>query len=350
MMNKAAAAMLLRVTDLRMTLTVNDDRLAALRGVSLALAAGERLGVVGESGAGKSLLAQAIINLPPAAATIDSGEVWFDESDVLKLTAEQARRVRGRRIATIFQDPMTTLNPTLTVGRQLTELLEAHDIASGARARQMAVARLREVAIPSAEARFESYPHELSGGMRQRVVIAAALITEPALIIADEPTTALDVTTQAEIMALLSALCAKRQMGLILITHDLSLLSQTTDTIMVMYSGTVVEYGATDEVTRAPRHPYTRGLLASLQARSADGRFYQIPGSMPPLARVPAGCPFHPRCDYAQESCRQTLPSLQTIDAIQIACPIISPPPPQTTRKPHPGASNAKPPFPPRRA
>lgn len=305
-------AALLKVNDLQMTLTAADGTaLPALRGVSFSLAVGERLGIVGESGAGKSLLAQALINLPPAVGNIHSGEVWFQQQNLLTLESEAIRQIRGRHIATIFQDPMTTLNPTLTIGEQLTELLEAHNLAHGGKAQERAAARLREVAIPEADERLHAYPHELSGGMRQRVVIAAALITEPALIIADEPTTALDVTTQAEIMALLTALCQKRQMGLILITHDLSLLSQTTDSIMVMYSGMVVEHGNTAAVTQNPRHPYTRGLLAALQDHDERGRFYQIPGNMPPLSAIPAGCPFHPRCVHAHEPCTQTRPPLE---------------------------------------
>lgn len=314
-MNANAGENLLTVSNLQMTLTLADGAvLPALRAISFSLARSERLGVVGESGAGKSLLAQAIINLPPAAATIPAGEVWFGGNNLLGITDEALRQIRGRRIATIFQDPMTTLNPVLTIGEQLTEALDAHGIAErkSKDARERAIARLREVAIPEAAERFYAYPHELSGGMRQRVVIAAALITEPALIIADEPTTALDVTTQAEIMALLTALCQKRQMGLILITHDLSLLSQTTDSIMVMYAGRVVEYGATAQVTRAARHPYTRGLLAALQNHDARGRFYQIPGNMPPLSAIPPGCAFHPRCTYARDACKQTPPPLQS--------------------------------------
>lgn len=282
--------------------------LRALDDVSFSVNCGERLGIVGESGAGKSLLASTLINLPPASAVITSGEVIFEEENLLTLPPEKIRRVRGRRIATIFQDPMTTLNPVLTVGEQLTEVLTAHNIASGEEARTRAIARLREVAIPSPEKRMRAYPHELSGGMRQRVVIAAALLAEPALIIADEPTTALDVTTQAEIMNQIGELCARRNMGLILITHDLSLMSQTTDSIMIMYSGTVVERGATADVVRAPRHPYTKGLLAALGARGADGRFGQIRGNMPPLSAIPSGCPFHPRCDFARENCRTERP------------------------------------------
>lgn len=280
----------------------------ALHGVSFSLSAGERLGVVGESGAGKSLAAAAVLNLIPSPGEITGGEVWFEGRDILSLSPSQMRAVRGRRIAMIFQDPLTTLNPVMTIGRQLTECLRAHKIADGDEARRIAVARLREVSIPSAEERMDAYPHELSGGMRQRVVIAAALICNPALIVADEPTTALDVTIQAEIMALLAALCESRGMALILISHDLGLVSQITDNILVMYAGRIVERGATTEVVSRPRHPYTRGLLASLTARAAGGRFYQIPGNMPSLDAVPEGCAFHPRCSFAKEICRAETP------------------------------------------
>ena len=293
--------MLLQVRNLNMVFPLADDTvLPALRDVSFSLTDGDRLGIVGESGAGKSLLAQVLINLPPPPGKITGGEVFFDGKDLLALSPEKMRQVRGGRIAMIFQDPMTTLNPVLPIGEQLTECLTAHGIAKKKEAWQPAVERLREVAIPSPEERMKAYPHELSGGMKQRVVIAAALMTEPALIIADEPTTALDVTTQAEVMTLLTALCQKRQMGLILITHDLVCCRKQADKVMVMYSGSVIEIGATDKIIRSPRHPYTRGLLASLAEHAEDGRFHQIPGNMPSLSATPSGCPFHPRLHARQ--------------------------------------------------
>ncbi|MGI9306146.1 MAG: ABC transporter ATP-binding protein [Gammaproteobacteria bacterium] len=298
---------LLAAKNLRVRFPGANGALEALRGVSFSVAAGERLGIVGESGAGKSLAAAALLNLPPVSGEICGGEVLFEGRDLLTLPAEELRAVRGRRIAMIFQDPMTTLNPVLSIGRQLEECLEAHGIARGDKARETAVARLREVSIPSPEERMEAYPHELSGGMRQRVVIAAALICNPSLIVADEPTTALDVTIQADIMALLARLCESRRMALVLITHDLSLVAQMTGSILVMYSGLAVERGATAEVIARPHHPYTRGLLACLRRRGG-GRFYQIPGNMPPLGAIPNGCAFHPRCRYAQEICRNNPP------------------------------------------
>ena len=300
---------LLRADNLQLEFPRRGGALRALRGVSFSLAAGERLGIVGESGAGKSLAAAALLNLVAEPGKVCGGEVWFDNRDLLKLSPDEIRQVRGRKIAMIFQDPMTALNPVLTVGRQLTECLEAHGLASGKKAEEIAEARLREASIPSPRERLAAYPHELSGGMRQRAAIAAALIAEPEIIIADEPTTALDVTIQADMMALLARLCARRGMALILITHDLSLVSQMTDNILVMYAGLIVERGATADVIARPRHPYTRGLLASLTERGG-GRFYQIPGNMPPLTAIPSGCAFHPRCQYAKEVCEKNIPPL----------------------------------------
>ena len=294
--------------------------LPALTDVSFTLAPGERLGVVGESGAGKSLLASAVINLVAPPGKITAGTVRFAGRNLLALPQKEMRKARGRKIASVFQDPMTTLNPVLTIGDQLTEILAAHRIAQGADAENIALQKLREVAIPSPDKRMRAYPHELSGGMRQRVIIAAALIAEPDLIVADEPTTALDVTTQAEIMHLLVSLCAARRMALILITHDLGLLAQTTDSIMVMYAGRVVERGPTAEITRAPRHPYTRGLLAALGGRNAEGRFAQIPGNMPPLSAIPAGCAYHPRCPHARDKCRSDIPAMSAQTGPAVSC------------------------------
>lgn len=300
---------LLSAEDLRVSFLRRRGVLPALRGVSFSLSAGERLGVVGESGAGKSLAAAALLDLIPPPGEISGGTVRFEGRDLLSLSSAELRTVRGRRIAMVFQDPLTTLNPVLTIGKQLTECLRAHGIADGKEAERIAAARLREVSIPSPEERMRAYPHELSGGMRQRVVIAAALICNPALIVADEPTTALDVTIQADIMALLAELCESRGMALLLISHDLSLVSQMTGKILVMYAGRIVERGATADVIARPRHPYTRGLLASLTRRAAGGKFYQIPGNMPPLDAVPEGCAFHPRCRFAKDVCRRETPN-----------------------------------------
>ena len=317
--NAAAADYLLQVNNLSASFVHGARSLAALKEVSFTLSRGERLGIVGESGAGKSLAAAALINLLSPPGKIDKGEIWFDGQNLLTLSPPQLRHIRGRHIATIFQDPMTTLNPVLTIGEQLTECLRAHHLDNDKNEYDKAVAALREVFIPAPESRMNAYPHELSGGMRQRVVIAAALICTPQLIIADEPTTALDVTIQADIMALLAHLCRSKNMALILITHDLSLVSQMTDNIAVMYSGQMVEQGATAAIINAPQHPYTRGLLASLLRRH-NRRFYQIPGNMPPLSAIPAGCAFHPRCQYRQPICETQSPPPTIHNERTVAC------------------------------
>lgn len=306
---------LINVCDLSADITGADGiRRRALRGVSFDVKSGERLGIVGESGAGKSLLALSLLRLLPAAAEVCAGTIMFDGADILTLSAKQLRNVRGARMAMIFQDPMTTLNPVLTIGEQLAECARG---CNKKQAQALAVRRLREVAIPAAESRMRAYPHELSGGMRQRVVIAAALISEPDIIIADEPTTALDVTIQAEIMALLAGLCQKRKMALILITHDLSLASQMTDRLMVMYAGAAVECGKTADVITNPQHPYTRGLLAALPENynnnGGEKKFNQIPGRMPSLSDIPTGCAFHPRCNIADNNCQSQTPKLAEI-------------------------------------
>lgn len=284
----------------------------ALRGVDLSLARGERLGVVGESGAGKSMLAFAILNLIAEPGRVSRGEVRFHDQNLLTLSEREIRRIRGNRISMIFQDPMVTLNPVLSIGTQMMETLHAHRRISNAEARRLCIERLKQVAIPSAESRMDAYPHELSGGLRQRVVIAIALLTEPELIIADEPTTALDVTIQAEIMALILKLCRENEVALILITHDLGVVAEVTQRIMIMYAGKCVEEGPTRSIIDAPRHPYTFGLLQALPQKVGRGqRLYQIPGSMPPITALPPGCAYHPRCERATERCRREIPVLE---------------------------------------
>jgi peptide/nickel transport system ATP-binding protein len=302
---------LLEVKDLTVAFALRRQQLTAVDGVSFSLSRGERLGIVGESGAGKSVTGFAILNLVSKPGRITRGSIRFDGRELTTLSEEAMRSIRGNRIAMIFQDPMMTLNPVLTVGTQLTETLLAHRDISWSEAREKALATLRKVHIPSPERRLLQYPHEFSGGMRQRIVIAIALLTSPALIIADEPTTALDVTIQAEIMDLLLNLCEAEKMGLILITHDLAVVSQVTETIAVMYAGRLMEMGSTEIITRNPQHPYTRGLLAALpESGKGRRRLNQIPGVMPSLMEIPPGCPFSDRCSECEEVCRREVPLL----------------------------------------
>ena len=274
-------------------------------GVSYDIRAGEILGVVGESGAGKSMAGNAVIGLLTPPAHIAAGEVWLNGSRIDTLKGDAMRKLRGKQIGMVFQDPLTSLNPLLTIGDQLTETMLAHLDITRAEADKRAVAALEEVGIPGAAERIDSYPHEFSGGMRQRVVIALALCAEPSLIIADEPTTALDVSVQAQIIALLKRLCRDRGTAVMLITHDMGVIAEAADRVAVMYAGQLAELGDVREVLTAPRHPYTHGLMASTPLASAGkARLHQIEGAMPRLNKVPEGCAFHPRCAHAQDRCR----------------------------------------------
>jgi peptide/nickel transport system ATP-binding protein len=316
---------LLDVNNLEVTFAMRAGKFQAVRGVSFSLDRGEHLGLVGESGAGKSITGFSIINLISKPGYISGGNILFEGRDLAGLSQEEVRRIRGNRISMIFQDPMMTLNPVLTIGAQMIETVLAHRRVSRAEARDIAVERINRVRISSPERRLSQYPHEFSGGMRQRIVIAISLLTDPALIIADEPTTALDVTIQAEIMELLLDLCSSRQMGLILITHDLAVVSRITQRIAVMYAGLIVETGPTAEVIANPRHPYTRGLINALpQTRRGQKRLRQIPGVMPGLRNLPPGCAFHPRCELCRDVCATIQPDVRGLaSGVQVACHLV---------------------------
>lgn len=304
-------AHLLEVIDLEVKFALRFGELTAINGVSFFLDKGERIGLVGESGAGKSVTGFAVINLISKPGYISGGKVLFEGKALNRLSAEELRDLRGNRISMIFQDPMMTLNPVLTIGTQMVETLQAHRDISTKRAQAIALEKLQKVQIPSPGKRLKQYPHEFSGGMRQRIVIAIALLTSPSLIIADEPSTALDVTIQAEIMDLLLELCETEKMGLILITHDLAVVSQVTEKIAVMYAGTIVESGPTEAIINDPKHPYTQGLIKAIPGSLQPGtRLNQIPGMMPTLTDIPPGCAFHPRCEIGRGVCKIEVPPL----------------------------------------
>ncbi|WP_432737816.1 ABC transporter ATP-binding protein [Maridesulfovibrio sp. FT414] len=313
---------LLEVKDLSVEFALRRGPLQAVRNVSFNLDKGERLGLVGESGAGKSVTGFSIINLISKPGYISNGSIMFEGQDLARMPFDKMRGIRGNRISMIFQDPMMTLNPVLTVGTQMIETVLAHMNVTRKEAEEIALEKLKKVYIPSPRKRLAQYPHEFSGGMRQRIVIAISLLTNPALIIADEPTTALDVTIQAEIMDLLLELCQTENMGLILITHDLAVVSEVTQRIAVMYAGGIVETGSTRQVTENPGHPYTRGLIAALpQSGGAGNRLTQIPGAMPSLMNMPQGCPFNPRCSHCTDICQKERPELkENKSGILVAC------------------------------
>ena len=312
---------LLNVENLEVTFPLRSGTVTAIRNVSFTVDQGERIGIVGESGAGKSVSAFAILNLISKPGYISGGRIEFDGTLLSEVDDSTMQQIRGNRISMIFQDPMMTLNPVLSIGTQMEESILAHRKISRVEARKIAVDKLRAVQIPSAQKRLNQYPHELSGGMRQRVVIAIALLTDPQLIIADEPTTALDVTIQAEILELLLNLCKEFDVGLILITHDLGVVSQVTQRIIVMYAGEIIEQGYTENIIAKPKHHYTRGLLKALPENTTPGqKLNQISGVMPTLQDIPSGCLFHNRCDKVQDVCRKVQPDLQGKVSHSVAC------------------------------
>src|SRR5438552_572836 len=301
---------LLTVTDLRTYFETEDGTVKAVDGISFNVKQGETLGIVGESGSGKTVANLSLMRLiPEPPGKIVSGSVLFNGREVLTLSKREVRALRGRRIAMIFQDPMTSLNPFMRVSKQLMEVTQLHLSHTKQQARDHAIKMLEHVGIPDAAERVDSYPHEFSGGMRQRVMIAMALSCQPELLIADEPTTALDVTIQAQILELIKQLKSETGASVILITHDLGVVAGMTDHIIVMYAGRVFERAPTAELFAQPGNPYTRGLLRSVPDPAAEqGKLYQIPGQPPDLARLPGGCPFAPRCERAEEICRREFP------------------------------------------
>ena len=300
---------LLSVRDLRTYFESEDGTVKAVDGVSFDLAPGKTLGIVGESGSGKSVTNLSILRLIPSPpGRIASGQIVFDGKDLLSLSEEDIRRIRGKRIAMVFQDPMSSLNPFMRISKQLMEVTQLHLGHSKEQAYEHAVKMLETVGIPDARSRVDNYPHEFSGGMRQRVMIAMALSCQPELLIADEPTTALDVTIQAQILDLIKKLKQDTGTSVILITHDLGVVAGMTDEIIVMYAGKVFEHASTRELFEKPGNPYTKGLLKSVPDPTAEGDLYQIPGLPPDPAHLPKGCPFAPRCDRVQDICRNEFP------------------------------------------
>jgi oligopeptide transport system ATP-binding protein len=308
---------LLEVKNLRTYFETDDGVVKAVDGISFQLKRGQTLGIVGESGSGKSVTNLSIIRLiPEPPGKIVAGEVIFNGNDLLLLSNEAIRKIRGRRIAMIFQDPMTSLNPFMKISKQLMEMTQLHLGHTKAQARAHAIRMLQTVGIPDAHARADSYPHEFSGGMRQRVMIAMALSCEPELLIADEPTTALDVTIQAQILELIKKLKRETGTSVILITHDLGVVAGMTDHVIVMYAGKIFEQAPTKELFAKPGNPYTKGLLRSVPDPTAEqGKLYQIPGLPPDVAHLKPGCPFAPRCDRVEEICRREFPPFVQLNA-----------------------------------
>ena len=315
---------LLQVKNLVVEFPNRRGTLRAIDGISFDIAPGEILGVVGESGAGKSLTGASIIGLLEPPGRVASGEVLLEGKRIDNLSNDELRHIRGRKIGAIFQDPLTSLNPLYSIGKQLTETIQAHLPVSNAEARKRAIDLLKDTGIPAAEQRIDHYPHQFSGGMRQRVVIALALAAEPKLIVADEPTTALDVSIQAQIISLLKNICKNRGAAVMLITHDMGVIAETCDRVAVMYAGRIVEIGPVHEVINRPAHPYTAGLMASIPDITQDREYLnQIDGAMPRLNAIPLGCAFNPRCPKVFDRCKTERPVLTNAGATQAACWLI---------------------------
>ncbi len=313
---------LLEVKNLRTYFFTSSGVLKAVDDVSFDIREGELLSLVGESGCGKSITALSIIRLVPPPGKIVSGEVFFKGEDLTKVTEDRMREIRGNSIAMIFQDPMTSLNPVYTVGEQIAEVLRLHRKMNKREAWEAAIEAMREVAIPDPAKRAKDYPHQLSGGMRQRVMIAIALACEPDLLIADEPTTALDVTIQAQILELLNELRQKKRLAVLLITHDLGVVAEVADRVCVMYTGKIVEEAAVVEIFETPRHPYTQGLLRSVPKLSfpTEERLQTIEGTVPSLANLPSGCHFAPRCQFRRVECEQREIPIKKLNGAKVRC------------------------------
>ncbi|MGH2751786.1 MAG: ABC transporter ATP-binding protein [Actinomycetota bacterium] len=310
----------LSIRDLVVDFSTEDGVVHAVDGVSYDIYPGETLGVVGESGSGKSVTVMSILGLiPQPPGRIVGGEAFFQGVDLLKVSQRELREIRGKDVAMIFQDPMTSLNPVFTVGEQITEAMEVHDPRlKEEKAREKAIELLELVGVPNAQRRVDQYPHEYSGGMRQRAMIAMSIANEPSLLIADEPTTALDVTIQAQILEVMRKAQVETHAATIMITHDLGIIAEMADRVAVMYAGHIVEVGDVDTIFHRPRHPYTLGLMNSLPRLEVDERWLKpIPGQPPSMINVPPGCPFHPRCELSQgrEVCRTDFPALDPIDS-----------------------------------
>ncbi|QCB46760.1 ABC transporter ATP-binding protein [Hydrogenophaga sp. PAMC20947] len=312
---------LLEVKDLVVEFPHRRGNLRALDGLSFSIAPGEILGVVGESGAGKSLTGASIVGLLEPPGRIASGQILLQGQRIDNLPPAAMRAIRGRRIGAIFQDPLTSLNPLYSIGRQLVETITTHLPLSRSEARQRAIQLLGDTGIPAPEQRMAHFPHQFSGGMRQRVVIALALAAEPQLIVADEPTTALDVSVQAQIIDLLKSICRDRGAAVMLITHDMGVIAETCDRVAVMYAGRMAEMGPVHEVINHPAHPYTRGLMACIPDMSEDREhLHQIDGAMPRLHAIPPGCAFNPRCEHTLDRCHRQRPELMQAGATRAAC------------------------------